>query len=801
MDIQQLTQSPTESDLEARIHGTVARVFPWLGSGALRHQLRFSMKFGRGNVEVDGRTVSRAEGRLDILVSDGDAPLAVLELKREDASLTAADDQQGLSYARMLRPSPPLVIVTNGRETRLLASHDGSPLDASTFGAEQLKKVISAATTVATVDLRKAVEILLGQRGNLWVNAIRSATANTIADMCGAWGDYLQPFVRDFLIPRKATQEALSHLRSESGPRVVLMEGAPLAGKSSAIREAAELATRCDDLCVLLVEADSAGEGVFQLLANLFAAELGWPATSDDIRSWLRGVSFRDTGPILTIAVDGNSVTCEQVRRDVDELVSDQFGRQLRILMGLDDSLTDSVILNETRRKKTRIGRNAAVVTVGLLDDDEFKSACEALAKLSMRFMPGAEASGEYRSPWLLRAIAADAQVPACSTDHLVVALPPLMGLDLIANARRRFSDDDPRTGYRKLARCILKDAKDKSRSAPLVLESTMIYVVRAKTAKTELDNEEFGVLRKIGAVKRTIHQSSNEDIVVARLPEAMAAELAEVLAKELVGRVKSDPAKTAKWLLRSSARLPMGDVVAAQAIIDAAGILGGIPLAFLNELLMDYPRKEAVRPGTRAAMYWPSLGTVGLRFNEDGSVVASGPGGMSIALDLSPDERDEMSMQVGGQGWLVLSHLAGLQLLAVGDDGQVVGSATPALLLEIGSCPVPLRRPSTLEADHGMWTHDVPGKGDVVCHRSGIVEPITLALLNAIVRMEVDEADAWIAEMMQRESFPLLARTDIALRQVTHFADKEKACWAHRALDSIVGPAIARVFGPEHAH
>ena len=139
MDIQQLTQSPTESDLEARIHGTVARVFPWLGSGALRHQLRFSMKFGRGNVEVDGRTVSRAEGRLDIFVSDGDAPLAVLELKREDASLTAADDQQGLSSARMLRPSPPLVIVTNGRETRLLASHDGSPLDASTFGAEQLK--------------------------------------------------------------------------------------------------------------------------------------------------------------------------------------------------------------------------------------------------------------------------------------------------------------------------------------------------------------------------------------------------------------------------------------------------------------------------------------------------------------------------------------------------------------------------------------------------------------------------------------------------------------------------------------
>ncbi|MDD5296546.1 MAG: hypothetical protein PHU46_06490 [Rhodocyclaceae bacterium] len=800
MDIQQLTQSPTESDLEARIHGAVARIFPWIGSGSLRHQLRFAIKFGRATVEVDGRTVSSAEGRLDILVSNGDAHLAVLELKREDSCLSAADEQQGLSYARMLRPSPPLVIVTNGRDTRLLASHNGSPLDFHTFGAEQLKNLITAASTAATGDLKMAVETLLGQGRSLWVDAIRAATANTIAEMCGTWDDYLQPFVRDFLIPRKATQEALSHLRCESGHRAVIIEGAPLAGKSSAIREVAELAAQSDDLCVLLVEADSAGEGVFQRLANLFSVELGWPATSDDIRAWLRAASIRETGPRLVVAIDGNSVAREQVRRDVDELVSDQYGRGLRILLGLDDSLTRSITLNETGRKKTRLGRNAAVVTVSRLDDKEFKFACEALDRVNMRFIPGAETSGEYRTPWLLRAIAADSQVPACSGESLVAVLPPLMGLGLIANARQRFSDDDLRAGYRKLAKCILKDTKDTSRPAHLVLESMMIYVVRSKTAKTELDHEEIGTLRKSGAAKRTIH-ASNEDVIIARLPEAMAAELAGVMAKALLERMTSNTAKAAKWLLEKAIRLPMGDVVAAQAIIDAAEIRQGIPLAFLNELLKDQPRKEMVNPGTRAAMYWPSLGTVGLRFNEDGSVVAYGPGGISMKLDMSPEEQGDMSMQVGGQGWLVLSHLAGLQLLAIGHDGQLVGSATPALLLEIGSCPVPLRRPSALEDELGLWTHDVPGQGEVVCHRSGIVEPITLALLNAIVRMEVDEADDWIVEMMQRKSFPLLARTDIALRQITRFADKEKACWAQRTLDRIVGPAIALVFGPQHTH
>jgi hypothetical protein len=161
-----------------------------------------------------------------------------------------------------------------------------------------------------------------------------------------------------------------------------------------------------------------------------------------------------------------------------------------------------------------------------------------------------------------------------------------------------------------------------------------------------------------------------------------------------------------------------------AQAIIDAAEQLHGIPLAFLNVLLKDSPRTENVSPGTRATMYWPNMGTIDLRFNMDGSVVASGPSRMSMMLDVTPAEGSDMSMQVGGQGWLVLSHLAGLQLLAIDDDERFVGSATPALLLEIGSCPVLLMRPSALKIGQGLWTHDIPGHGEVVCHRSGIVEP-----------------------------------------------------------------------------
>jgi hypothetical protein len=106
MAIKKLTDSPTEGDLEARIEETLKHAFPWLKPGStIQHQIKFSFTFGRTLVEVDGSTVSRQEARADILLSHRNQPLAMLELKRPGGKLTAADREQGLSYARMLHPS------------------------------------------------------------------------------------------------------------------------------------------------------------------------------------------------------------------------------------------------------------------------------------------------------------------------------------------------------------------------------------------------------------------------------------------------------------------------------------------------------------------------------------------------------------------------------------------------------------------------------------------------------------------------------------------------------------------------
>ena len=125
MTVKQLTAWPTEADLEAAIHAGLRRAFPWLPAGAIRHQIKFAFSFGRAAIEIDGATSSRAEARADVLLHWGDQALAVLELKRPGAELSQADDAQGLSYARMLHPRPPLVAVTNGDDVRLLETNTG----------------------------------------------------------------------------------------------------------------------------------------------------------------------------------------------------------------------------------------------------------------------------------------------------------------------------------------------------------------------------------------------------------------------------------------------------------------------------------------------------------------------------------------------------------------------------------------------------------------------------------------------------------------------------------------------------
>jgi hypothetical protein len=789
MPVSQLTAWPTEADLEASIRAALRRAFPLLPEAAIRHQTKFAFSFGRARIEVDGTTVSRLEARADILLYLKDQPLAVLELKRNGVMLSQADEEQGLSYARMLHRRPPLVAITNGEDVRLLETHTGETWNPPQADEAEFKRLLAAASRAAAKDVKQAVSTLMGSSSDIWMQAIRQASASTIAELSGNWGEAQLPFVHAFLIPRKATA-AIVHLLLQ-GSRLVTVEGPPLVGKSSVLRELVEwTSTTTTDLVVLFIEAES-GAGVLQTIADLLRSALSWPVTREEARDWLVRLSNAG-GPALVLALDGLGFERDDVRHDIEDLTSNAFGPSVRVVTTLDDVVAARLVLNSTGRQASAIGRRADRVRMGLLDNDEFAKAVEVLSANRMVMLQGAQSSEELRVPWVLRAAGARyGERPDSIDETFAGVIPPLLGLELIAHARERFIDHELRRLFRQTAEAVREDAQDRRRSVTLILQSLATFVVRRPTLRKFMEQAEIESLVARGFLK-PFQPRSGDPVLVIRLPELLASEMADLLGTELAMRATGKPMEAANWLAGAAGSLPLGDVLAAQAILDAAICHGGLPLDLIVSLIETPPKLHTFHPGTKVAMYYRGIGKVEMTFR-DGGAIAIESGGWRDVVDADPGE-EEHAAYSDLHSWLILSHLAGRPFIMSSTSGDEEVRVDPVLLMEVGACAAVLRQPSGDPNATGFPTHELPHRISIVCHEAGIVEPITWSMVRYLSAEGAGAAD-WIEEAGQRQSLPLLARIEIALRHIAGSADPTKASWARHTLEMIVRPAFRDAF------
>jgi hypothetical protein len=316
-------------------------------------------------------------------------------------ALSDEDSKQGLSYARVLNPSPPLVVISNGQEVRFIETHTGQSWQPAERSEQILQGLMQSAARVAADDLKLAVSTLMATNPDVWIQAVRETTSAKIAELSGGWGERLLPFVREFHIPRKATASVRDFL--QKGSRLVIVEGAPLSGKSNILRELAESAQEDAGLVVLFIEAGGPAT-IIQQVADTLAQELDWPINKEEARTWLKNLSQAE-GPRLVVAIDGIGLDLATSRDEIVDLTSQTFGARLSVVVELDDACAEVAVLNSTGRKASAIGRRAARVQVVPLDDAEFSSACEALRDQRLAMSNGAHSSPEFRLPWVLRAI------------------------------------------------------------------------------------------------------------------------------------------------------------------------------------------------------------------------------------------------------------------------------------------------------------------------------------------------------------------------------------------------------------
>jgi hypothetical protein len=684
-----------------------------------------------------------------------------------------------LSYAKVMDPPYPLVIVTNGDETRRLAAHTGAPWEPATPSEKEFAKLVEAASRVATEQLKEAVSTLMGADPAVWMQAARAASAKHIAELSGGWDEPHLPFVDDFLFPRKAAWATMKALRD--GLRFVLIQGAPLGGKSNALREVTLRSMAAKDLAVLFVAADE-GRGILQAIADLLASALSWPVTIDEARHWLRQISHAQ-GPALVLAIDGIGPDDQTTRRELEDLSSDIFGPQLRLVVTTDDAVVKKLMTHPKGLQASTIGRRIdAQIGLGLLDDGEFELAAKALWDRRMGLQHGAMTAVELRVPWMLRALGGRyAPSPEDPPDRAAM-LPALLSLDMIGHARDRFVDPELRREFRELARGVLHDADDEELPLELKLEAMSTFVVRRSTLLRYMDRAEIDGLMARSFLKPAIHPSG-EPVLFVRLPELLASEASQVLARALTERAAESAADAARWLASVTSRIPLGDVIAAHAFVDAAQSNKSVPLDAVRMLAEMPPRFEPISPGTRAAMHLDGVGVVDVTFEEDGSYTTE-IDGEKHTIEADPDE------PAGWLGdyhpWMILSHLAG-QRIAYGDDSERLDFE---LLGLVGSCEHVLRRPDNFMQGDGVQTHSIPGKGEVVCHAAGIVEPITYSLFK-MLSTEGPQQEEWIERALSTRSINLLARIDIALRETGKLLDPIRSTWAQRVRSERIAPAL----------
>ena len=764
----------SEADIEARLLVVMQKVFPWLDPKDFRFQTTFTFKLGHSSFKVDGKKVSRAQGRADVIVSHEEIPVAIFELKRPGWSLTEDDFKQGQSYSRFLTPPPPLIILSNGAETRIRRAHDGKDWPPEEASEQRLAQTISAAMKVTEDQHRDAVGVLIGPNSNLWVQAVRESSRVALEELSGNWTEVLQPLVRGFQIKRNATTELMRALAA--GKRTLLVVGEPLSGKTNVLRELVGESESSKDFVVLYLDLHASVTSVFRAVAYLLEAALAWPATDDEARQWILRLSRRTDGPTLVVAIDGLNSAIPSVVDEVGELASAAFGSRLRIVATFDGADERQLTHDPVGRTHTRIGRTAAIVRVGALSDEEFRAMVSQLADFRIYPLRGAERSAEWRLPWVIRALVAKyVNFDALENERLAAVLPPFLGVDLLQHAVDRFSDaPSVREAYGQLAKAVIRTLDMAPTSITARLEFMSNFALDYDVVREVLPDPQIADMHNQGYWRRE-YKGGGKSILVPRLPELLASEVAQQLADELEARSKADSRAAAEWLVHIGSNLPFGPLIAAAALLDAGSREEALAGGLVRQLVDTPPRGEKAEGGMKFATL-TSSGLVNVTVLADGKLELSAKGIPPKVVD-ADDIGDIPELLSDVFPWLILSYVASTRMDISSEAGGPPIRGDYQLLLQLGSCPMILRGAEGLADIRGHFSHKIEGHGVVACHKNGIIEPITESMRLAILRDGVD-SDSWVSAALASRSVPLMMRLLTALNSIEEVAYPPLRAW-----------------------
>ncbi|MFT4407467.1 hypothetical protein ACMXY3_25640 [Bacillus cereus] len=725
-----------EATFEARAQEAIKDIFPSYATLELTHQLIFSVKLGHEDIDVKP---SIRKPRLDILIKQKERNLAVLELKRPGHLLKDEDRDQGLSYARLLTPMPPLVIVSNGKETQFYETASGELSDTRNYDAEELEKLFVRALEVAASQKEEAIRILLGKDPLIWEKVIGELNKISFQSQTGSVETLSQPIAKSFNLPREITQRIVK-LVSGNNP-VVAVTGAPLVGKTNVLYEFCQ---SNEELFVpIYINAENCQSGIFQYLANHFTKHFFSTTSIDDVRHWLLHGVVNNPHPAgkIVIIIDDVRYSEEHITREINELIElCSYTRSCSLVIACDSSNYHLMAHVPGRPRKTLFGKRALRVEVNNLSDVEFDMAREYIKRhFSAGFYKGAQYSKELRTPRILRMIIANLPRELnLDTQLLISNFLPFRALDRVL---RGFSSDHKFiSDMVKLVKAAMKDNQD---SPPPILETMVSYGrghVLYDKAEVILGEARIERLLQQGHIDWFTDKEHNR-YIFPKVPELLAASAVEALISEAR---EMEFEQAIDYVLKKSERLPYGDLIGAN-IFERLSRERKISLYQLIVYLINKP---------------PQIEKVTKKF--DGAMIYFDKTGLvTIPPEIWKDTSEDIRMISNLFPWLVLSQLA--TALMIAEDSEDPWKVYREILIVVGRYENVLRRfepEATLDDIMGYQTHTLRSKdgreGEGLCGEVGIIEPITYAMQRGFY--EIPDEMLKICQYAVQEKDPFLS-------------------------------------------
>jgi hypothetical protein len=179
---------------------------------------KFVIKLGHNSLELGVapkekrkklRQRGQLAGRSDLLLAHNGQPLAIVETKAPEHTLTDDDAWQALSYARLLLSMAPFAIVTNGKETQIYDTFASSlqrlEVPTTSLWYENGQQVLAVGDEVRYQAARKLIGINVHTLYLFCQRQVRIA----LEDLKGAIHE-AKPYVPEIYVSRELAAEQLT---------------------------------------------------------------------------------------------------------------------------------------------------------------------------------------------------------------------------------------------------------------------------------------------------------------------------------------------------------------------------------------------------------------------------------------------------------------------------------------------------------------------------------------------------------------------------------------------------------------